>query len=198
MKENEMDATHIGPERLSAFLDNDLSPRAREEVVAHFAQCAECRREMTATRELLRQRSKRRAWYLAPPLLVAVAASIALVVVPSVRRVNNEPRNSIRSSSGATATDVRQSIETIAPTNDALLPNDTTRFVWRSIVGGATYRLTIQDSTGTTIWSTSAEDTTAILPDTVRLTPGEYFWSVAARLPDASSAKTGAHRFVVR
>jgi anti-sigma factor RsiW len=50
------------PERLAAFLDHQLSPAAEEEVVAHFAECAACRQEMTAMRQLLKGREKRIPW----------------------------------------------------------------------------------------------------------------------------------------
>ena len=37
---------HLTPERLSAFLDNELSPQVREEAQGHLASCAECREEL--------------------------------------------------------------------------------------------------------------------------------------------------------
>src|SRR5512143_2278034 len=75
----DMESAHVGPERLAAYLDHQLAPATRDEVVAHFAECAECRREMTAMRRLLQERSKRRPWYVTTaPLLAAVAAGIVL------------------------------------------------------------------------------------------------------------------------
>jgi anti-sigma factor RsiW len=46
--------SHLG-ERLSAFVDGELSHQQRERVLAHLANCAPCRREATALR-LLKQR----------------------------------------------------------------------------------------------------------------------------------------------
>ncbi len=46
--------SHLG-ERLSAFIDGELSHQQRERVLAHLARCAPCRREATAMR-LLKQR----------------------------------------------------------------------------------------------------------------------------------------------
>jgi hypothetical protein len=46
--------SHLG-ERLSAFVDGELSHQQRERVLAHLARCAPCRREATALR-LLKQR----------------------------------------------------------------------------------------------------------------------------------------------
>jgi hypothetical protein len=192
-----MESPHVGPERLAAYLDHELAPAAREEVVAHFAECAACRREMTALRVLLQQRSKRRSWYITTPLLVAVAATIVVVVVvPRTGRVDNESATSIRSGSGLAPIDQSRTISMVSPADDAVLDSRGAAFVWRSIGTDATYRLTLQDSTGTTMWTSSMVDTSAVLPDTVRLAPGEYYWSVAARLPDARSAKTGVHRFL--
>ena len=194
-----MESAHVGPERLAAYLDHQLAPAAREEVVAHFAECAECRREMTAMRRLLEERSKRRPWYVTTgPLLAAVAAGIVFMVVPSIRRADNEPTRSIRSGPELTSTDQAQTISMISPADDAVLPERGTVFVWRSIGADASYRLTLQDSAGTTVWASSTVDTSIVLPDSIRVTPGEYYWSVAARLPNARSAKTGVHRLRAR
>ena len=197
-RESDMDSAHVGPERLAAFLDHELSPSARDEVVTHFAECADCRREMTALRRLIHGRRKKRPWSIMPLLLVAVAATIVLLVVPSVGRIDNEPRGSIRSGNGLTPTDQPLTISMISPADNATLDDRRAVFVWRSVGGNATYRFTLQDSTGATVWSATAEDTSAVLPDSVRLAPGEYYWSVAARRPDAHSAKTGVRRVLAR
>jgi len=195
----DMESAHVGPERLAAYLDHQLPPAAREEVVAHFAECVGCRREMTAMRVLLEGRSKRRRWYTATPLLAAVAAAIVVVVgIPRIGRVSNEPTTSIRSAPAITSTDQPQKISTISPADDAQLDARGAMFVWRSVAVAATYRLTLQDSTGSTVWASSTEDTSAVLPDSLRLAPGAYYWSVAARLPNASSAKTDVRRFLAR
>ena len=192
-----MSTTHMTPERLAAFLDHQLSPAAAEEVVAHFAECAACRREMTAMRQLLKGREKRSPWYVVTPMLLGLAGSIAFLMVPRVERVAGVSPSSIRSG-GSTSTDQVQLITMMGPEDDAVLDGHTAVFVWRSVGARATYRLTVQDSTGAALWSSASEDTTAVLPDSVRLTPGAYYWSVAARLADARSAKTGVRRFVTR
>ena len=46
--------SHLG-ERLSAFIDGELSHQQRERVLAHLANCAPCRREAAALR-MLKQR----------------------------------------------------------------------------------------------------------------------------------------------
>lgn len=194
----DMESAHVGSERLAAYLDRQLSPAAREEVVAHFAECAACRREMTALRRLIQERRKRRPWWIATPLLVGVAATIVALVVPSVRRIDNEPRSSMRSGTALTPIDQPPTISTISPAEGATLEARRAVFLWRSVGANVTYRFTLQDSTGTTIWWATGEDTSAVLPDSVRLAAGEYYWSVAARLADAHSAKTGVHRFLVR
>jgi hypothetical protein len=193
-----MESSHVGPERLAAFLDHQLAPVVRDEVVAHFAECAECRHEMTAMRQLLEGRSKRRSWYVVTPLLVAVAATIVFAVAPRVGRVDSESARSIRSAAGITPADQSPTISMLSPADDAVLTGRRATFVWRPVGSDATYSLTLQDSTGAAVWATTAEDTTAVLPDSVRLAPGEYYWSVAARLPDARSAKTGVRRFLAR
>jgi hypothetical protein len=193
-----MESTHVGPERLAAYLDHELSPAARDDLLAHFAECAACRQEMTALRRLIQQQRKPRSWSAAMPLLVAAAAMIVVLVVPSVRRIDNQSKSSIRSGTALTPIDQPPTISTISPADDATLEERRAAFVWRSVGANATYRFTLQDSTGASVWSATAEDTSAVLPDSVRLAPGQYYWSVAARLPDAHSAKTGVHRFLAR
>jgi hypothetical protein len=192
-----MSTTHMTAERLAAFLDHQLSPAAEEEVVAHFAECAACRQEMTAMRQLLKGREKRIPWYIVTPMLVALAASIAFLMVPRVGRVDSESPSSIRSGA-ITSTDQVQPITMVSPTDDAMLDARHAMFAWRSIGAHATYLLTVQDSTGSALWSSTTEDTIVTLPDSVRLTAGAYYWSVAARLADARSAKTGVRRFLAR
>jgi anti-sigma factor RsiW len=46
--------THV-KETLQAYLDGELAPGRRQEVERHLADCADCRRELTALRELWRQ-----------------------------------------------------------------------------------------------------------------------------------------------
>jgi len=192
-----MSMNHVDTERLAAFLDHQLSPTAQEEIVAHFAECAACRREMTAMRQLLKGRERRTPWYVITPMLVALAASIAFLIVPRAGRVERESPSSIRSGA-IPSIDQVQPITMMSPADDAVLDVRSAVFVWRSVGAGATYRLTVLDSTGAPVWTTNREDTTVALPDSVRLTPGAYYLPVAARLPDARSVKTGVRRFLAR
>jgi hypothetical protein len=190
-----MSIDHVDTERLVAFLDHQLPPAANEEVVAHFAECSACRREMTAVRQLLKRPEKRIPWHLVSPMVVALAASIVFFIVPSVGRVGTEPAGSIRSGAAITSTEQMQPITMMTPAYDAALDGRGAIFVWRAAGIDATYRLTVTDSIGTVVYAVSTVDTSAALPDSVHLRPGPYFWSVAARLRDARSAKTGARRF---
>jgi hypothetical protein len=65
---------------------------------------------------------------------------------------------------------------------------------------GATYTVTVQDSSSAEVWKRASwSDTSITVPDSVRLNPGSlYFWSVDARLVDGNTAKTGPHTFIVR
>ena len=112
-----MNTEHVVTERLAAFLDHQLSPAAQEEVVAHFAECATCRREMTAMRQLLKGREKRTPWYVVTPMLLALAASIAFLMVPPASRVDSGSPSSIRS---GTITSIEQ-ITMVTPADDAVL-----------------------------------------------------------------------------
>lgn len=56
-------------------------------------------------------------------------------------------------------------------------------FRWSSVPTADQYRLTLFDAAGNIRWQTTTGDTTAPMPDSVRLSSGDpYFWQVAAQV----------------
>src|SRR5579863_754070 len=91
---------HPDADVLTAFSEDALLPREREQVLAHLAVCGECRQvlnlagdaaeEPLTTGPLLVVSRKRTAWRIALPLLAA-AAMLAVVTTVVVRSVRNRP-----------------------------------------------------------------------------------------------------------
>ena len=91
MTSTEMDATAScpGDETLAAFVDDRLDAGARQAVVSHLADCADCRdivwisSEATASQaKVVRGNFGRRPW---ATLVAAAAAVLVLLGIPSVR-----------------------------------------------------------------------------------------------------------------
>jgi hypothetical protein len=71
------------------------------------------------------------------------------------------------------------------------------RFVWASAPNAISYRLTLTDANGSTIWTNSGLDTVVALPDSVLLTVGaRYFWVADALVSDGQSRSTELREFV--
>lgn len=171
--------THLPPESLAGYLDEDLPAEEQSEVERHLASCAECREELAEVRRL--EDGRRRPWRLAF-LPVAAAAALLAIMLPGP---------------GAPPSDTRA-----GPAGDSGLeiasPGPVT-FAWRSAGPGASYTFTLQQADGRVAWSTTAPDTVAVLPDSLRLPPGiTWYWVVDALLADGRSRSTGLQRLEAR
>jgi anti-sigma factor RsiW len=188
---------HIASAELARFIDGILTPVARQAVVAHLAECAECRREVVELREALaasQPRARPRVRWLSGAL---AAAAVLLIAVLATRPASQDAPVVRADAAGAIGGEA--SIIAAAPIENQTLERDAVRFSWRSAGSDATYLLTVQDTTGTVVWSSQRADTTATPPASVPLVAGQrYFWSVDARLGDGQSRKSGVYTFVVR
>src|SRR5688572_25617163 len=156
MTEPRDSAFHLTDERLAAFLDGRLTSAERDQSMAHFAACAPCRREMTAARKLLVvPGAPRRNWRL--PLVTLVAAALVSVVVPRLIRI--EGLQPAGPSTERAQPDVRPAVQIVAPAERSIVNATAVAFQWRAVGADATYRLTLQDSTGTVLWETTVGDT---------------------------------------
>ena len=190
-------ATHLSAEQLAAYLDGRLTGSERERVVRHFAVCGRCREELTERRELLTgARPRYRHWVAA----AAVAAAILLVVaIPRMTgSVAEEEAGRVRAEPGRLPSGGNL-IAVVSPVDQAPVPEGAVKLSWRSAGEGATYSITVQDSSSNEVWKrTSMTDTSVTMPDSIVQRGRYYFWSVDARLGDGNTAGTGAYRFIVR
>jgi len=173
-------AFHPEALELAAYLDGALTGEARARVEAHLAACGECRLEAAAVAELVRTGPGTRR--LAPPLGLAAAAMLAVLLVPALDVAgwfdsgrHREP--AVTTTTPPTAIAPRGGVD-VAPA-----------LVWSAVPHATRYRVTLVDDAGTALWRSEATDTVAVLPDGVRLRPGStYFWKV--------EAETGFDRWV--
>lgn len=195
---DETNSGHLASELFAAFLDGRLTGADRERAVRHFAQCAECRLELTELRGMLDARARKPRRWIASA--VGIAAILAFAMIPRVMSDGGEGAARVRAENSARLTDAAPSIAVVTPEDGATVQAARLRLSWRSAGTGAAYTVTVQDSSGTEVWArTSWSDTTVSLPDDVRLRSGsQYFWSVDARRADGNTAKTGVRTFTVR
>ena len=216
MPDEDRHIAHLTAERLAAYIDGRLTPPEHNAALAHFDDCADCRREMTDARRVIALATpaqpeparaptpSRRVW---PLIAVALAAALVFVAVPTVLRNRNGAGGATDGATdGATRAPDRlpesetvSQLATVTPLDDAAVSLASDTFVWRAASADAEYRVRIVDATGGIVWSRSTVDTSVTLPADLRLVRGtEYFWSVDALLADGHSMTTRAHHFSIR
>lgn len=165
---------------IADFVEGRLTPPSRAPVVAHLLTCARCRALVKATSELATNEAgltphvtrRWRRWSL--PVGLAAAAALLLLLLPPVR---DESPPGLRE---PTVT------STIAPVPITPTPGSTVArvasLVWSSVPKAERYRVRLYDSEGSVLWTVETTDTSAALPDSLRLQPRvPYFWRVEAQ-----------------
>lgn len=180
--------THLSPEALAGYLDDDLPGEERGQVELHLASCAECRAELAEVRRLQRVR-RRRQWIT---VLVPVAAAAALLVIAL-------PRQTATPSGIRSRPEAEQPLGVVSPAPSTEAAPGPIAFTWRSAGPGAGYTFTLQEADGRVVWTSALADTVTFLPDSVVLGPGRtWFWFVDVLLPDGRSLSTGIQRLRTR
>lgn len=194
---DETSTAHVSPEHVAAYLHGRLTGADRERAVSHFARCAECRRELTELGDLVPTKRAPRSWRL---ITASAAAIVAFVVLPRVVGDNENGVGRVRTDQDIRLPSGTLAIAIVAPAERTTIARTDITLTWHPVAQGATYTVTVQDSSGTEVWKRAALlDTSITVPDSARLHPGQfYFWSVDARLPDGTTANTGVRTFTVR
>ncbi|MEO7965177.1 MAG: zf-HC2 domain-containing protein [Gemmatimonadaceae bacterium] len=192
----ESGSAHPSTELMAAFLDERLTGTERDTFVDHLTDCPNCRKEFRETRGL-QQRLPRRSFKWWIPTGAALAAILALVVVPSLRRQGN----AVIAERG-TAPQVSRSaisgIDVVTPRGENAVLSKELHFLWRADARDTEYRLSLQDSSGHLVWSTTTSDTVTSLPASLRIGAGDYFWTVDALRADGRTATTGVQRLTIK
>jgi hypothetical protein len=187
---------HLSEREVAAFIDGTLEPVARATAELHLAGCTECRtevRESTALAQSLPapQRRSRPAWIAVG---AAAAAVLLIAIVPLARDdgVRNVPVE--RGVPG----DAPAAVQTLWPAEGATVPREKIEFIWRRN-DDASYRVTLTDSVGGTIWSATTADTMIALPATIEVPSGvRMHWYVDALRLDGTAAAGGPIGFTAR
>lgn len=190
---------------IAAFVDRTLTDHHRTALLAHFASCSDCRREMTDVQSAVlatarpASPSRARSWRWIVPL--AAAAALVLAVRPP--RPSPVPADDVASrvrgadpGPGADPALEPGHVAVVAPADGDTLGGERA-LAWRAAGADATYQVTVQDSAGTPVWSAPLSDTTAAIPPGTPLQRGAlYYWSVDVRRADGSTGRSIVHRFI--
>jgi hypothetical protein len=189
----------VSPEEMAAYIDDRLSAKERASVEARLARSPELRAELVEASRIVAAADAsptRRSspWKSAGILVAAAAAVIGIVVVPNR---NRDSRPSTAPAERRVEAEDGGRVTLWSPADHGIVPVSTANFSWRS-EGDASYRITVADSTGATVWTALIPDTTATLPLSVKLLPGNhYYWYVDALRLDGSSNTSGPRSFTV-
>jgi anti-sigma factor RsiW len=179
---------HMNDLELSAYLDGRVPAAERERMEAHMAECAECRRQVVASRRLIRAAKRPGRNVIVVGMLVAASVAV-LMVTPIVRDREPDGTTPLRDAGG---TPVMVAYGPIGETAAAKL----LRFSWAPAADATIYRFTLAAAGGTPIWNASVNDTTVALPDSVKLRSGTaYVWVVDALLGTGVTRSTGLREF---
>jgi anti-sigma factor RsiW len=176
--------THLSPEALAGYLDDDLSEAERSDAELHLATCGTCREELAEVRRLQPRRGGRR-WVIAAVPAAAAAAVVLVLLRPSA------PPSPVRAGPAA------ETIGIVSPASTEVNPASVP-FIWRSLGPQATYTFTLQQPDGRVILSLPLSDTAVTLPDSVIGQGRTYYWFVDGMLPDGRSRSTAVHRLQTR
>jgi uncharacterized cupredoxin-like copper-binding protein len=186
---------HLAAETLGGYIDRSLPAPERASVDAHLADCALCRAELVVAKRLVRSAPAAK-W--ARSSTVGIAAIAATILVAVLLRSGSDDGDRLRSErqQSALAPNVLTAIE---PSSVSVAAASPLRFVWNGGPNVMEYTLTVMDADGRTRWSVDTPDTTAILPDSVRLAPGSIvYWYVDGLRADGGVMGTGRQRLTVQ
>lgn len=177
---------HMNDLDVAAYIDRGLKPQRLTEIEDHLAYCEECRENLVKAQELVTRSSNSRR-YVRSIIVVAAAAAVAFVALPSLRK-------GMDSSDTMRASAISQPLVIYGPVGD--VTSSPVRFTWGKVSGALSYHLTVTTATGEQVWSASSTDTTLAAPETITLVTGvRYLWSVDAITSDGSTRSTGIHEF---
>ena len=167
---------------IAGYLDRGLSSADRDRVADHLTECAECRHNVAEAHLLIGRVRRPRRVFLLSGVMIAAAASALFVVLPHADSGPSILRRGVQSES--------DSLIVISPAVGKT--SRPVRFVWSSVNGASSYRLTLSEPDGATVWSYNGSDTVAVLPDSVGTTErSRYVWIADAILEDGTRRSTG-------
>jgi hypothetical protein len=164
------------PEQIIALAERTLPEAERLRLFDHVMSCEDCRREYAlcdaAALHPGRPLRKTLVWALAASLVLAAGVTL-------VRRTSFDAG---RLRGGG------NELILLSPAEGEAL-SFPARFAWRPTAPGAEYSIELLGPSGDPVFQVLTSDTVAVLPDSVRLTPGAtYRWGIRSRLPDGTES----------
>ena len=174
------------PERLLAVARREGSEEERLRTLDHAMSCGDCMRELELLRVIEKagmrisgngaaaRREPARSWRRAVPLALAASAVLAVSLVVRGRDGDRGIGEPTRGGDGATIA-LHTSRDAELRTGDSLL------VAWHPLSGATRYVVEVLDADGRTLLAEATTDTTHLLRDRGRLSPGrDYRWWVRA------------------
>jgi hypothetical protein len=174
------------PERLRVLAERVGPETDRLETLDHVMACANCRAEFDLLRALAETRPAPLKRWSTP---LAAAAGITFLVAAGLLWRGVAPAGSEAALRGDA-----ELTQLIAPNGS--LEGAAPRFIWRSAGAGARYRLEVFTPAGDPVFSMRLTDTTAVLPDSVRLQGGQaYHWWLVVETREGQEFRSGVATF---
>ncbi len=144
----------------------------------------------------MQSEQRREVWRLA---VVSAAIAMAAACAHGAAGRADEPARG----AGAVASQVegqssRPRLDHLIPSRDSMgsLPR---RFEWTAVPGAETYSVGIWNEIDMLVWRLDGIPTNSLeTPDSLRLEPGTYFWTISAVQQGEEIAASGLSAFVVR
>lgn len=182
--------SHLSAEDAAGFLDGRLSREVNARIEKHLAACRECRDDLGASARLLP--ASRISWPIVRIVTGIAAAALITIVIRSATLSGGAPDQQ-----RAGQVDLQPLAQ--SPADGALVPAGHVVLTWSFAVAQSSYRVTVTDSLGSTVWSAESRDTVVSLPNSVRLVAGDaYYWYVEALLPDGRRRSSGVQRIRIQ
>ncbi len=171
-------------ETLAALAAGELAGELRRDVVAHVATCGDCRAAVASLARVFadpavaqaRSQAARAGRGGLRRLALPAAAAAVLLVAVLARPSGNAPQEPVHRAPEAPA------VAEPRPVSPVGAVRRIDRLRWGAVAGADRYRVTLYRSDGRTLYRLELSDTTAPVPDSVRLSAGDaYLWKVEAR-----------------
>ena len=189
--------THLPDETVAAYLDLTLADTERAEVDRHLADCATCREEMNETLRLVKAthgRSRRWSHWV---WIGAAAAIVTTILVLPIGEPGELPTTDILREGGGAGVELAR-IVPLPPNTSLVGGQPVVTLGWESRPGDLTYRVTLSDGVGATLWTGETTEASVTLDPMPEIQTGALlFWYVDASLPNGESATTGVQQLII-
>lgn len=183
---------HLSDATLAAFIDGRLTDRERAAAETHLASCDDCRSTLVASSRIIRATPPASKAAAARRWAIGAAAVAGIVLVAVLPRW---PATGPAAPVERIAPDEVARLTTLAPQDDAVVRPDSLVFAWRR-EERASYRVTLTDESGATVWQATTTDSSIRFPSTAQLAAGRrFYWYVDALRADGSSTSSGPQSF---